>query len=122
MPAAPLTKCLRHAVRGRRRSRPVRWRAGVFIHTTGVLSKLLSEAVEAINPARWKAFAPPVPTSSKRSSRRAATGDAAADLLLPLSLRTNVRSATVVGMVGAGGIGVTCGKRFAVSSSSKPAP
>lgn len=40
----------------------------LFIHTTGVLSKLLSEAVEAIELARWKAFAPPVPTSSKRSS------------------------------------------------------
>lgn len=39
----------------------------LFIHTTGVLSKLLSEAVEAIEPGPVEAFAPPVPTSWKRS-------------------------------------------------------
>lgn len=46
-------------------------------------------------------------------------------LLISYSLyrfESNVRSATVVGMVGAGGSASPCGKRFAVSSSNKPAP
>lgn len=79
----------------------------LFIHTTGVLSKLLSEAVEAIEPGPVEGIQPPAPTSWKRSLRRAATGNAAADLLLLYRFESNVRSATVVGMVGAGGIGVT---------------
>ncbi len=70
------------------------------------MSKLLSEAVEAIETGpggRHRATS----ADELKKSWRAAAGDAAADLLLPLSLDTNVRSATVVGMVGAGGIGVT---------------
>lgn len=40
----------------------------LFIHTTGVLSSCFPRRWKRLNPARWKAFAPPVPTSSKRSS------------------------------------------------------
>ncbi len=38
----------------------------LFIHTTGVLSKLLSEAVEAIEPGPVEGIAPPEPTKLKR--------------------------------------------------------
>jgi len=79
----------------------------LFVHTTGVLAKLFSEAVEAIDPR---------PVEGIR-----ATGAGPLEEILygvipqvvPLwisfslyRLEANVRSATVVGMVGAGGIGV----------------
>lgn len=80
----------------------------LFIHTTGVLSKLLSEAVEAIEPGPVEGIrATGANKLEEIPLRRTTAGHAAADFLLSLSLRINVRSATVVGMVGAGGIGVT---------------
>ncbi len=39
----------------------------LFIHTTGVLSSCFPKRWKRSNPARWRAFAPPVPTSWKRS-------------------------------------------------------
>lgn len=60
----------------------------LFIHTTGVLSKLLSEAVEAIEPGPVEGIrATGAQQAGRDPLRRAATGDAAADLLLPLSFR-----------------------------------
>jgi len=79
----------------------------LWVHTTGVLSKLFAEAVEAIDPR---------PMEGVR-----ATGANALEVILygvipqvlPLWIsyalyrfESNVRSASVVGMVGAGGIGV----------------
>ncbi|GHL73997.1 hypothetical protein ECZU34_17450 [Escherichia coli] len=94
----------------------------LFIHTTGVLSKLLSEAVEAIEPGPVEGIRATGANKLEEILYGAAAGDAAADLLLLYRFESNVRSATVVGMVGAGGSASPCGKRFAVSSSSKPAP
>ena len=79
----------------------------LFIHTTGTLAKLFSEAVEAIDPRPVEGI-------------RATGAHKLVELLygvipqvLPLWLsftlyrfESNVRSASVVGMVGAGGIGV----------------
>jgi len=84
--------------------------AGVLalaVHTTGTLAKLFSEAVEAIDPRPVEGI-------------RAAGAPTLVEVLygivpqvLPLWLsftlyrfESNVRSASVVGMVGAGGIGV----------------
>jgi phosphonate transport system permease protein len=79
----------------------------LFVHTTGTLSKLFSEAVEAIDPRPVEGI-------------RAIGGSAMAEIVfgvLPqvMSLwvsfslyrfESNFRSASVVGLVGAGGIGV----------------
>ncbi len=79
----------------------------LWIHTTGVLAKLFSEAVEAIDPQPVEGI-------------RATGAHPLAEILygvipqvLPLwisyalyRLESNVRSASVVGMVGAGGIGM----------------
>lgn len=79
----------------------------LWIHTTGVLAKLFSEAVEAIDPQPVEGI-------------RATGANALEEILygvipqvLPLWIsytlyrfESNVRSASVVGMVGAGGIGV----------------
>lgn len=79
----------------------------LWIHTTGVLAKLFSEAVESIDPRPVEGV-------------RATGANALAEILygvipqvLPLWIsyslhrfESNVRSASVVGMVGAGGIGV----------------
>ena len=79
----------------------------LWVHTTGVLSKLFSEAVEAIDP-------PPV------EGIRATGAHPLHEIIygvipqvLPLwvsyslyRFESNVRSASVVGMVGAGGIGM----------------
>lgn len=79
----------------------------LFIHTTGVLAKLFSEAVETIDPGQVEGI-------------RATGANKIEEILygvipqvLPLWIsyslyrfESNVRSATVVGMVGAGGIGV----------------
>ena len=80
----------------------------LFVHNLGVFAKLFSEAVEAIDPR---------PVRRHSGDRRAAP--AGGDLrrhpqVLPLwssltlyRLETNVRSATTLGIVGAGGIGQT---------------
>jgi len=79
----------------------------IFVHTTGILSKLFSEAVEAIDPQ---------PVEGIRSTGANALEEIVYGVLpqvAPLWIsytlyrfESNVRSASVVGMVGAGGIGV----------------
>jgi phosphonate transport system permease protein len=79
----------------------------LWIHTTGILAKLFSEAVEAIDPQ---------PVEGIRATGANALEEILYGVLpqvLPLWIsfslyrfESNVRSASVVGMVGAGGIGV----------------
>jgi phosphonate transport system permease protein len=79
----------------------------LWIHTTGILAKLFSEAVEAIDPR---------PVEGIRATGANAIEEIIYGVIpqvLPLWIsyslyrfESNVRSATVVGMVGAGGIGV----------------
>lgn len=79
----------------------------LWISTTGVLAKLFAEAVEAIDPG---------PVEGVRATGASAVQEvvfAVIPQVLPLWIsyalyrfESNVRSATVVGMVGAGGIGV----------------
>lgn len=79
----------------------------LWVHTTGTLSKLFSEAVEAIDPQ---------PVEGIRSTGASALHEVIYGVIpqvLPLWIsytlyrfEANVRSASVVGMVGAGGIGV----------------
>jgi phosphonate transport system permease protein len=79
----------------------------LWIHTTGTLAKLFSEAVEAIDPQ---------PVEGIRSTGATSLEEIVYGVLpqvLPLwssyalyRFEANVRSASVVGMVGAGGIGV----------------
>ena len=79
----------------------------LWIHTTGILAKLFSEAVEAIDPQ---------PVEGIRATGAHALEEIIYGVIpqvLPLWIsyslyrfESNVRSASVVGMVGAGGIGV----------------
>lgn len=79
----------------------------LWVHTTGSLAKLFSEAVEAIDPQ---------PVEGIRATGASAVEEICYGVLpqvLPLWIsfslyrfEANVRSASVVGMVGAGGIGV----------------
>lgn len=79
----------------------------LFIHTTGVLAKLYSEAVEAIEPG---------PVEGIRATGASGLQEVVYGVIpqvMPLWIsyslyrfESNVRSASVVGMVGAGGIGV----------------
>ena len=79
----------------------------LFVHTTGVLAKLFSEAVEAIDVQ---------PVEGIRATGANALEEIVYGIIpqvLPLWIsyslyrfESNVRSASVVGMVGAGGIGV----------------
>jgi phosphonate transport system permease protein len=79
----------------------------LWVHTTGILAKLFSEAVEAIDPQ---------PVEGIRSTGASALHEVVYGVIpqvTPLWIsfalyrfESNVRSATVVGMVGAGGIGV----------------
>ena len=79
----------------------------LWIHTTGILAKLFSEAVEAIDPQ---------PVEGIRSTGANVLEEVLYGVIpqvLPLWLsfslyrfESNIRSATVVGMVGAGGVGV----------------
>jgi phosphonate transport system permease protein len=79
----------------------------LWVHTTGVLAKLFSEAVEAIDPR---------PVEGVRATGASALEEILYGVIpqvLPLWIsyslyrfESNVRSASVVGMVGAGGIGV----------------
>lgn len=79
----------------------------LLVHTTGILAKLFSEAVESIDPQ---------PVEGIRATGANALEEIVYGVIpqvLPLWIsyslyrfESNVRSATVVGMVGAGGIGV----------------
>jgi phosphonate transport system permease protein len=79
----------------------------LWIHTTGTLAKLFSEAVEAIDPR---------PVEGVRATGALAIEEIVFGVIpqvMPLWIsyslyrfESNVRSASVVGMVGAGGIGV----------------
>lgn len=79
----------------------------LWIHTSGILAKLFSEAVEAIDPH---------PVEGIRSTGASALHEIVYGVIpqvMPLWIsftlyrfESNVRSASVVGMVGAGGIGV----------------
>lgn len=78
----------------------------LWVHTTGVLAKLFSEAVEAIDPR---------PVEGVRATGANALEEIVYGVIpqvLPLWIsyslyrfESNVRSASVVGIVGAGGIG-----------------
>ena len=79
----------------------------LFIHTTGVLAKLFSEAVETIDPGQVEG----VRATGANKLEEIVYGVIPQVLPLWISFslyrfESNVRSATVVGMVGAGGIGV----------------
>ncbi|MFM6991522.1 MAG: phosphonate ABC transporter, permease protein PhnE [Rhodoferax sp.] len=79
----------------------------LWVHTSGILAKLFSDAVEAIDPH---------PVEGIRSTGASALHEIVFGVIpqvTPLWIsfalyrfESNVRSATVVGMVGAGGIGV----------------
>ncbi len=96
----------------------------LFIHTTGVLSKLLSEAVEAIEPGPVEGIR--ATGANKLEEILYGVLPQVMPLLISYSLyrfESNVRSATVVGMVGAGGIGVTLwgsDSRFPVPANLRP--
>lgn len=78
----------------------------LFIHTTGILAKLFSEAVEAIDPRPVEA----IRTTGASRIQQVIYGVIPQVLPLWISyslyrLESNVRSATVLGIIGAGGIG-----------------
>jgi phosphonate transport system permease protein len=78
----------------------------IFIHTTGILAKLFSEAVEAIDPRPIEA----IRTTGASRVQQVIFGVIPQVLPLWISyslyrLESNVRSATVLGIIGAGGIG-----------------
>ena len=85
----------------------------IFIHNLGIISKLFSEAVEAIDPR---------PVEGVRSTGATRLQEVLYGVIpqvLPLwssltlyRFETNVRSATVLGIVGAGGIGFTFYESF----------
>ena len=73
----------------------------LFIHTTGVLSKLLSEAVEAIEPGPVEGIR--ATGANKLEEILYGVLPQVMPLLISYSLyrfESNVRSATVVGMIG----------------------
>jgi phosphonate transport system permease protein len=78
----------------------------LFIHTTGVLAKLFSEAVEAIDPRPVEALR----TTGASRVQQVIFGVIPQVIPLWISfslyrLESNIRSATVLGLIGAGGIG-----------------
>jgi phosphonate transport system permease protein len=78
----------------------------IFVHTTGVLAKLFSEAVEAIDPRPVEGIR--ATGASKIEEIVYGVVPQVIPLWVSFSLyrfETNVRSATVIGIVGGGGIG-----------------
>ncbi|MEA3537472.1 phosphonate ABC transporter, permease protein PhnE [Rhizobium sp. CC-YZS058] len=78
----------------------------LFVHTTGILAKLFSEAVEAIDPRPVEA----IRTTGASRLQQVIFGVIPQVLPLWISfslyrLESNIRSATVLGLIGAGGIG-----------------
>lgn len=92
----------------------------LFVHTTGVLGKLFSEAVEGIDPR---------PVEGIRATGANALEEivwGVVPQVIPMwtsyalyRFESNVRSATVVGIVGAGGIGYTLNEYFRIYDYGK---
>jgi len=85
----------------------------IFVHNLGIISKLFSEAVEAIDPR------PVEGVRATGASRLQEIAFGVIPQVMPLwssfslyRFETNVRSATVLGIVGAGGIGFTFYESF----------
>jgi phosphonate transport system permease protein len=79
----------------------------IFVHTTGILAKLFSEAVEAIDEKPVEGIR--AAGAYKLQEIRYGVIPQVLPLWISYALyrfESNVRSAAVVGMVGAGGIGV----------------
>jgi phosphonate transport system permease protein len=79
----------------------------LWVHTTGILAKLFAEAVEAIDPQPVEGIR--ATGASKLEEIAYGVVPQVVPLWISYSLyrfESNVRSASVVGMVGAGGIGV----------------
>jgi phosphonate transport system permease protein len=99
---------LRHAVSSARSAwGPLPGVLALFMHTTGTLAKLFSEAVEAIDPQPVEG----IRATGANKLQEIAYGiiPQVVPLWISYSLyrfESNVRSASVVGMVGAGGIGM----------------
>lgn len=79
----------------------------LWVHTTGILAKLFSEAVEAIDPQPVEG----IRATGARKLEEIAYGVLPQVMPLWISytlyrFESNIRSASVVGMVGAGGIGM----------------
>ena len=85
----------------------------IFVHTTGVIAKLFSEAVEAIDPG---------PVEGIRATGASRVQEVVFGIIpqvMPLWIsytlyrfESNVRSATVIGLVGGGGIGQVFSERM----------
>jgi phosphonate transport system permease protein len=80
----------------------------LFIHNTGIVAKLFSEAVEAIDPRPVEGI------RATGANRLQEVIFGVVPQVIPLwssftlyRFETNVRSATVLGIIGAGGIGQT---------------
>jgi phosphonate transport system permease protein len=85
---------------------PVAGMLALGIHTGGVLGKLLSETIEAIDPGQVEGV------TAVGASRLHVTGFGVVPQILPnflsyilLRFESDIRSASVIGMVGGGGIG-----------------
>lgn len=85
----------------------------LFVHTAGTLSKLFSEAIEAIDPGPVEGI------RATGASRLQEIAFGVIPQVLPLwtsftlyRFEANVRSASVLGIVGAGGIGVSLYQSF----------
>lgn len=85
----------------------------LFVHNLGIISKLFSEAVEAIDPRSVEGIR--ASGASRLQEIRYGVIPQVLPMWSSLSLyrfETNVRSATVLGIVGAGGIGFTFYESF----------
>ncbi|WP_199333390.1 phosphonate ABC transporter, permease protein PhnE [Oculatella sp. FACHB-28] len=85
----------------------------LFVHTSGILAKLLSEAIEAIDPAPVEG----IRATGANQLQEILFGIMPQVLPLWVSFtlylfEANVRSASVLGIVGAGGIGVSLYQSF----------
>jgi phosphonate transport system permease protein len=94
----------------------------LFVHTTGVLGKLFSEAVEGIDPRPVEGI------RATGANRFEEIAWGVIPQVLPMwtsyalyRFESNVRSATVVGIVGAGGIGYVLNEHFRIYEYGKVA-
>ena len=92
----------------------------LWVHTTGVLA-VFSEAVEAIDPRPVEGVGDRRERAGGNRLRRDPAGVAAVDLVLLYRFESNVRSASVVGIVGRAASAPCCGTSSAASATRRPA-
>jgi len=95
---------------------PIAGILAIMVAETGVLSKLFAEAIENIDTKQVDGIRSTAPAGSPNCVTACCANPAGADQPGAVSIESNSREATILGLVGAGGIGLRLSERIQINA------